>query len=284
MKNMKNMKNKTDYKIINENYYNDKYKILYENYLKNKNALKNSNVGMNYFKMIRITKDILKKEITDKSTKVLEIGCGQGEWAIEMAKMGANVTATDISEMNVKITKLRAERNDISLNTHTCSCDDTGFKSNSFDLIFGFGVIHHLTHNVEESTYKEAYRLLKPGGKIIFIETLNNSKVLNFIRLLIPISQKHNPRPSILSKSYKEFQKNDPHPERENTTKRYELVLNKSGFKNKELKHLGIFSRLDRMTTNYKLRKLVHDVDYFIQPFIPFNKLLSRNIIVSATK
>ena len=43
--------------------------------------------------------------------RVLDYGCGQGEEAVYLAKLGAHVTAIDISPVGIQLTKERARLN-----------------------------------------------------------------------------------------------------------------------------------------------------------------------------
>ena len=48
-----------------------------------------------------------------KDCRVLDYGCGQGEEATYLAKMGAQVTAIDISPVGIELTKERAKLNGV---------------------------------------------------------------------------------------------------------------------------------------------------------------------------
>lgn len=53
--------------------------------------------------------------LAKKEEKVLEIGCGTGAISILLAKKGCKVTATDISEEALEITKINARLNNVEL-------------------------------------------------------------------------------------------------------------------------------------------------------------------------
>ena len=57
-------------------------------------------------------------------------------------------------------------------------CENLGFKDNSFDLIFGRAILHHL--NLEKSS-KEISRVLCKNGKAVFIEHLGMNPLINFV-------------------------------------------------------------------------------------------------------
>ena len=217
----------------------------------------------------------------------MDLGCGEGEFSCFLASLGADVTALDISEMNINITSLRAKRNNLRLRTVVADVCNTYLQNASFDIIVGKALIHHLTEYEEQKLYHEVFRLLRPNGIAIFHESLQNSALLEFLRTLIPVNQKNDPRPSRLSKSWKEYIQNDPHPDRPNTSKHYRNILNsiQCDYKiNIDIMELGIFSRLDRLTSNTRIRRWIHNFDYKIKSFIPFNRLLSRDIIITLRK
>ncbi len=112
---------------------------------------------------------------------VLDMGCGMGEEAVYLAKMGANVTAIDISSVGVELTRRRAEHNGLadSVEAFRMRADATEFPDASFDLIHGFGILHHIGLG---PGLAETRRLLKPGGRAIFFEHMGNSRLIEWLR------------------------------------------------------------------------------------------------------
>ena len=125
------------------------------------------------------------------------------------------------------------------------SCADCPLRPESFEVILGLALIHHLAVDLELRLYEEILNLLVPGGVAIFRESLQNSASSEFIRTLIPIYQKHNPRQSRLSKEWQKYVENDPHPYRPNTTKHYREIVKKFDYEKVEFQQIGIFSRFD---------------------------------------
>jgi SAM-dependent methyltransferase len=116
--------------------------------------------------------------------RVLEMGCGMGEEAIYFAKLGAHVTAIDVSPVGVEITRNRAAYNGLAdrVEARLGPADATGLPDRSFDLVHGLGILHHIDL---ERGIKEARRLLKPGGKAVFFEHMGNSPLIEKLKPLL---------------------------------------------------------------------------------------------------
>jgi ubiquinone/menaquinone biosynthesis C-methylase UbiE len=61
--------------------------------------------------------------------------------------------------------------------------EHTTFEDNTFDVILCSGVLHHLDL---DAAYKELYRIIKPGGKVIAIEGLCHNPVIHLYRKMTP--------------------------------------------------------------------------------------------------
>jgi 2-polyprenyl-3-methyl-5-hydroxy-6-metoxy-1,4-benzoquinol methylase len=114
--------------------------------------------------------------------ELLDFGCGMGEEAVYFAKLGARVTAIDISEVGIQLTRRRARHNGVGdrVDARVMRADPTQLSAASFDLIHGLGILHHLPDLAQ--ALGEVKRLLKPGGTALFLEPLGNSPVLESIK------------------------------------------------------------------------------------------------------
>jgi SAM-dependent methyltransferase len=109
-----------------------------------------------------------------RGRRLLEYGCGIGEEAVYFAKLGAQVVAIDISRAAVELTKKRALYNGVGdqVQVMLMDCTRTAFRDNSFELIHGLGILHHVGL---ERGLGEVKRLLRPGGRAVFLEHMGNS-------------------------------------------------------------------------------------------------------------
>jgi SAM-dependent methyltransferase len=98
----------------------------------------------------------------------LEIGAGTGYFGLNLVQAGAvgSYTATDISSGMIDALEASADRMDISARTECCEASELPFPDDSFDLVFGHAVLHHLPDL--QGSLREFLRVLKPGGAIAF--------------------------------------------------------------------------------------------------------------------
>jgi SAM-dependent methyltransferase len=117
---------------------------------------------------------------------VLDYGCGPGFVALDLVARGAtHVTGIDISEGEVEAAVKRAEEAGVAGSTRFLVADAhaTGFDDDSFDLIVGASILHHLDL---EPALRELRRILRPGGSAVFSEPLWHNPLLRLGRAITP--------------------------------------------------------------------------------------------------
>ena len=113
------------------------------------------------------------REIVDCPTPltVLDVACGTGDFAIEIAKKAAKeskITGIDLSEGMMRIGREKIAAAGLNIVLEQGDCEALKYDDNSFDRIsVGFGVryFEHLSKGLEEM-----HRVLKEGGKLVILE------------------------------------------------------------------------------------------------------------------
>jgi len=113
--------------------------------------------------------------------KLLDVGCGTGNYAIALAKKGYNIKAVDIDKEMVSLaeTKIKEEKVNIDIFRMGMMNIKEKFKKNSFDGIYIIGnVLVHLKRDEIKGFLNLTAELLKDNGKI-FIQIVNYNRILN---------------------------------------------------------------------------------------------------------
>ncbi|MFN8126724.1 MAG: class I SAM-dependent methyltransferase [Candidatus Nanopelagicales bacterium] len=98
----------------------------------------------------------------------LEIGAGTGFFTLNLllARVIENATVTDLSPGMVEVALRNAASLDLSLEGAVSDAEDLPFEDNSFDLVCGHAVLHHIPDL--DTALREVLRVLKPGGRFVF--------------------------------------------------------------------------------------------------------------------
>ena len=98
----------------------------------------------------------------------LEIGSGTGYFSLNLLQMGTirRLTATDISPGMLQRLSATAAALELEADTVPTEAEELPFEGESFDLVFGHAVLHHIP-NLERA-FAEFHRVLRPGGAVAF--------------------------------------------------------------------------------------------------------------------
>jgi ubiquinone/menaquinone biosynthesis C-methylase UbiE len=112
---------------------------------------------------------LAKEHFRKAGQKLLDFGCGPGEFSLLYAKIGYQVYAFDLSENNIFIARERADKYQFSERARFSVgiAEELGYPSDYFDVIMGVDILHHVDIN---RAISECARVLKKGGIAIFHE------------------------------------------------------------------------------------------------------------------
>ena len=196
--------------------------------------------------------------------KVLEYGCGLGQMSVLLAKSGAEVTGFDLSAESVAFAQKLAESSGVAdrIRFDVCPAEELTYADNSFDVIFGKAVLHHLAPAVAQP---HLYRVLKPGGKAVFSEPMGMNPVLNFVRDYVYYPKK-NPRGADRPLNYDE------------------IHSWAKGFSSMEIRELQLFSMLERGFGFYNRFRPLRKIDDVLLGRFPGLRRYCRYVVMLMTK
>lgn len=107
----------------------------------------------------RMMKPYLEQIRSTKKLRILDAGCGQGEWTIYLADQGDQVYGVDISRQTIELLNQKFPQ-------YNFLCADIRhleFTDNLFDAYFSWGTFEHFEDGLGKCI-TEAWRVLQPGG------------------------------------------------------------------------------------------------------------------------
>ena len=107
-------------------------------------------------------------------SSVLEVGCGSGGYALHLAdKVGCRLVGLDINAPGIRNANQLSLAKGLALRVRFEQCDaskNLPFDDNAFDAVFSNDVLCHLPGRPE--VLGEMFRILKPGGRMLFSDAL----------------------------------------------------------------------------------------------------------------
>jgi ubiquinone/menaquinone biosynthesis C-methylase UbiE len=100
--------------------------------------------------------------------RALEIGAGTGYFTLNLMQDGVigSAACTDISPGMLETLERNATALGLEVETAACDAAELPFDDDSFDLVLGHAVLHHLPDL--DRAFAELHRVLAPGGTLFF--------------------------------------------------------------------------------------------------------------------
>lgn len=136
------------------------------------------------FRKIHITNLKKTKKYLNKGDMVLDLGCGTGTQALEIAGDVEEVHGIDISSKMIEIAKRKVyDRKTLNVDFTQATIFDERLLKESFDVILAFNILHYLEDT--QDVMQRINELLKPGGLFISsTECMGEEEKKKFSRFL----------------------------------------------------------------------------------------------------
>lgn len=204
--------------------------------------------GFNYFDSIPRTRPL----------KLLELGCGNGALSRFLIRRNVEVASIDIAP---KACLFLSKTDSRSQPIVACS-EILPFKSEIYDFVTSYVALHHFNLSL---CLPEIYRVLKPGGRAVFMEPLLSSKLFYIIRQFVPLKDYESPGGGGLIKQ--------------------ELVaeLRRSGFQY-DINEFELLTRLEKLPYLGRFQRNLRRIDFALFQICPLLKKLARVIVIKLRK
>jgi ubiquinone/menaquinone biosynthesis C-methylase UbiE len=104
---------------------------------------------------------LISRFTVQAGSKLLEIGCGRGEFLGAFQKAGLDCYGVDSSDYCIKNT------NEFKFNCLDITKNNLPYEDNYFDIVYHKSVLEHFYS--PDKIMQETHRVLKPGGKVIVL-------------------------------------------------------------------------------------------------------------------
>jgi len=140
-------------------------------------------------------------------SKILDLGCTIGHNTVPWARTypDAEVHAIDVAAPALRYGHARAQSQGATVHFHQQSAEAIEFEDESFDMIFSSMFLHEVPKDGIHKAFKEAHRLLKPGGLMLHMELPPNKMLGAYDSFYMDWDAFYNKEPY-----YKTFRDMDP--------------------------------------------------------------------------
>lgn len=125
--------------------------------------------------------NFLRPEISEK---ILDIGCGDGIWYLELLKKGISVAGLDTSSHDLNKLLERAKMLNLKPEIMRADAQKMPFADNTFDKIYSISTFEHIKD--DENVFGEAKRVSKPNGLMVISVPLKKVPLFTKIAVRMP--------------------------------------------------------------------------------------------------
>lgn len=117
-----------------------------------------------------------------KPQSIIDTGCTIGHNTLPWKQTypNAKVEAIDAAAGGLRYASARAKMQGQDVNFAQMSADALDYPDESFDLVFSSMFLHELSKKARAAAFREAYRVLKPGGLLLHMELPPNDQMSAF--------------------------------------------------------------------------------------------------------
>ncbi len=117
----------------------------------------------------RVIAAVIAKADALPTSEALDLGCGSGQLSLPLSKKVKSVLAVDISPRMIELLQSKLSEGGIgNVQARVASIQELDFSEGSFDLIVSNYALHHLSDDQKRWIVAQAFRWLRPKGRMVF--------------------------------------------------------------------------------------------------------------------
>ena len=115
---------------------------------------------------------LLRQAALQPTFRVLDVGCGTGTLAVRIKREhpSTDVVALDPDSRALARAQRKASRARVAIQFDRGFSDALPYENARFDRVFSSMMFHHLPRSERENTLRQIRRVLKPGGRLEFLD------------------------------------------------------------------------------------------------------------------
>ena len=123
--------------------------------------------------------NVLKAQIPQEPKDILDLGCsvGMSTFTLQATYPQAQLTGVDLSPYFLAVAYHRSQELNAQITWVNAAAEFTGLPDDAFDLVSTSLMCHELPQTVTKQIFREARRLLRPGGHLAMMDMNPNSEV-----------------------------------------------------------------------------------------------------------
>ena len=120
----------------------------------------------------RLIDELLSGDRFGGVNSVLDVGCGTGTLAVELARRApqASVTGVDGDRSVLDIAEVKAVNQGVEVEFRSAMATALPFAPGTFDRIACSLLLHHLVRRQKVAALEECFRVLRPGGRLVIAD------------------------------------------------------------------------------------------------------------------
>jgi ubiquinone/menaquinone biosynthesis C-methylase UbiE len=129
------------------------------------------------FGIDRLRRSLLDQAGLQPHHRVLDVGCGTGSLAVLIKRLypTVDVTGIDPDPKALARAERKAKRAAVSVRFDRGFADALAYPDASFDRVFSSLMFHHLDSGNKDRSLREFRRVLRPGGRLEFLDIASPS-------------------------------------------------------------------------------------------------------------